>query len=59
MDVEECGRCGGSGEIAISARTGRFVAAGPVPEDARGVARATCPCCGGTGYVETNEVPEE
>jgi DnaJ-class molecular chaperone len=52
-DVVECSRCKGSGEVAISAANGRFVAAGPVPDDARGVAVSTCDECRGTGYVET------
>lgn len=54
-DVTECRRCNGSGEIAISAITGRFVAAGPVPDDAKGVAIATCDECQGIGYIEDNE----
>lgn len=36
MDVEECPKCKGSGEIAIDARTCRYVATGPVPDDAKG-----------------------
>ncbi|MDY0242183.1 MAG: hypothetical protein RBR34_08400 [Rhodospirillaceae bacterium] len=40
MEPVECRRCHGSGEVAISATTGRFVAAGPVPDDAKGVAEA-------------------
>lgn len=54
-DVEECRRCNGSGEIAISARDGRFVRPGPVPDDAKGVASATCDECSGMGYVATAE----
>lgn len=53
-DVHECHRCKGSGEIAISAANGRFVAAGPVPDDAKGVAVATCDECHGMGAVETD-----
>lgn len=52
MEPVECRRCHGSGEVAISATTGRFVAAGPVPDDAKGVAVETCPVCLGIGYVE-------
>lgn len=48
----ECKRCNGSGEIGISAATGRFMCAGPVPDDATGVARDTCWDCKGMGYVE-------
>lgn len=54
-DVEECRRCRGSGEVAISATTGRFIAAGPVPDDAKGVAVETCWDCKGTGYLEEDE----
>lgn len=53
MDREpiECRRCNGSGEIAINNVNGRYVAAGPVPDDARGVAVSTCDACAGMGYV--------
>ena len=51
MAFAACGRCNGSGEIAIRATTGAFVAAGPVPEDARGIAASHCDKCGGTGCV--------
>jgi DnaJ-class molecular chaperone len=54
-DVQECRRCNGSGEIAVSAATCRFVAPGPVPDDAKGVAVATCDECSGMGYVENGE----
>ena len=53
-DVEECRRCQGSGEIGVDIR-GRFERAGPVPDDAKGFAIATCPTCKGTGYVETDD----
>ena len=52
MDVEECPRCKGSGEIAIDAKTCRYVAPGPVPDDAKGVVSSTCFTCAGMGYVE-------
>jgi len=51
-DVEECRRCNGSGEIAISTRDGHFIAPGPVPDDATGFAVATCDECRGMCYVE-------
>jgi DnaJ-class molecular chaperone len=51
-DVTKCRRCNGSGEIAISSTTGRFVAPGPVPDDAKGVIGSTCDICCGMGYVE-------
>ncbi len=56
MDVEECKRCNGSGEIAVRT-TGSmsYVCAGPVPEDARGVIGVTCDHCRGIGYVEVPE----
>lgn len=53
-DIEECIRCQGSGEIGVDVR-GRFERAGPVPDDAKGFAIATCPSCMGMGYVETDE----
>ncbi len=56
-DVQECKRCRGSGEIAISAKTGRFIASGPVQDDAKGVAVSTCDKCSGAGYVENNDNP--
>jgi len=52
--VEECIRCQGSGEIGVDVRC-RFERAGPVPDDAKGLAIATCPSCMGMGYVETDE----
>ena len=55
MDVEECPKCKGSGEIAIDARTCRYVAPGPVPDDAKGVISSTCFTCAGMGYVECQE----
>ncbi len=48
----ECSRCNGSGEIAVSNSTLRYICAGPVPDDARGVASATCDRCHGMGQVE-------
>ena len=51
-DVAECHKCKGSGEIAISVTTAKFLFAGPVPEDARGIAAATCYVCKGCGYVD-------
>lgn len=56
-DVQECRQCKGSGEIAVRASTGRFFAAGPVPDDAKGVAACTCDECCGMGYVETGDDP--
>jgi len=55
-DVEECRKCNGSGEIAIDARTCRYVAPGPVPDDAKGVVSSTCFTCVGVGYVECAEL---
>lgn len=40
MDVEECQKCKGSGEIAIDARTCRYVASRPAPVDREAVAQA-------------------
>lgn len=54
-DIDECPRCNGSGEIAMSARTLRYVAPGPVPDDARGVIAGTCFACFGTGHVENRK----
>lgn len=54
-DVKECRRCNGSGEVAISATTGRYKAAGPVPDDAKGVASQTCDECRGMGYIEDGD----
>ena len=54
-DVEECPRCKGSGEIAIDARTCRYVAPGPVPDDAKGVVSSTCFTCAGMGYIECED----
>ena len=45
----ECERCNGSGIIGLRARTGTYVAPGPVPEDARGFIEATCDVCRGSG----------
>lgn len=58
-DVEECPRCNGSGEIAVSTRTFQFRAPGPVPEDARGVVATKCDECRGTGYVEKSSTGEQ
>lgn len=55
MDVEECPKCKGSGEIAVDARTCRYVAPGPVPDDAKGVVSSTCFTCAGMGYIECQE----
>jgi len=54
-DVEECKKCNGSGEIAIDARTCRYVAPGPVPDDAKGVVSSTCFTCAGMGYIECED----
>ena len=40
-----CSYCNGTGEIAVSVTTLRYVAPGPVPEDARGVAANSCFYC--------------
>ena len=55
MDVEECPRCKGCGEIAIDAKTCRYVAPGPVPDEANGVVSSTCFTCAGMGYVECED----
>ena len=52
FDVVECRKCNASGEISISATTGRYVSPGPVPDDARGVVSDCCFECRGIGYVE-------
>ena len=54
LDVTECRRCQGSGEIGVHI-TGRFERAGPVPDDTKSFAIATCPTCHGMGYVEESE----
>lgn len=51
-EVVVCKRCNQSGEIAVSARTGLYRCAGPVPDDARGVVAMTCDECHGIGMVE-------
>ncbi len=49
----ECPRCNGSGEIAVSVNFPcKYVAPGPVPDDARGVYSTTCGKCNGTGVLE-------
>ena len=48
----ECERCAGSGEVGINAQTGTYLAPGPVPDDARGVASVTCCRCNGSGVIE-------
>lgn len=53
--VSECYKCKGSGQIAISVTTATYLFPGPVPEDARGVAAATCYVCKGCGYVEDGD----
>jgi site-specific DNA-cytosine methylase len=45
----------GCGEIAIDARTCRYVAPGPVPDDAKGVVSSTCFTCAGMGYIECED----
>lgn len=56
MDIEECKRCNGSGEIARRTTYPlSYVGPGPVPEDARNVCGVTCDECLGMGYVETEE----
>jgi DnaJ-class molecular chaperone len=45
----ECERCNGSGLIGLRARTGTYVAPGPIPEDARGVFETICDVCRGSG----------
>lgn len=56
MDIEECKRCNGSGEIARRTTYPlSYVGPGPVPEDARNVCGVTCDVCLGMGYVETEE----
>jgi DnaJ-class molecular chaperone len=54
-DVCECERCKGSGTVARSTSYPlAYRAAGPVPDDARGVFEATCDKCHGIGYIEVN-----
>ncbi len=52
-----CKRCSGSGEIAISAITGLYRCAGPVPDDARGVAASPCYECTGSGETFSAHQP--
>ena len=59
FDVIECSRCAGSGEIAVDTRSFRYVAPGPVPDDAKGVVSSTCFVCLGTGYVEERSNADE
>lgn len=40
-----CERCRDSGEVAISAATGRYRGPGPVPDRARGVVGVDCTYC--------------
>ena len=47
---QDCRRCNGSGEIAVSIYT-LAERPGPVPDDARGVTAQTCPDCHGVGQV--------
>jgi DnaJ-class molecular chaperone len=51
----DCKRCNGSGEIGFKIG-GRLLvmvkeAPGPVPEDAKGWCRETCPDCRGVGQI--------
>ncbi len=50
MDTE-CSRCAGSGTIGVGCSNLNYLAPGPVPEDARGVAEAQCDRCQGSGVV--------
>jgi hypothetical protein len=50
MDTE-CSRCVGSGTIGIRCSTLNYVAPGPVPEDARGIAEFKCDRCQGSGVI--------
>jgi len=47
-----CERCNQSGEIAVSAATGLYRCAGPVPDNARGVLGMTCDECHGIGMIK-------
>jgi hypothetical protein len=40
-----CEKCNDSGTYGFSTTTGRYIAPGPVPEDARGIAEAWCFDC--------------
>ena len=40
-----CDRCNDSGTVALDVRNWRYVAPGPVPEDARGVCEYACREC--------------
>lgn len=52
-----CPKCNGSGEVAINAFTGRYVAPGPVPEDTKNLARSTCYEC--SDFAEVNDTQDE
>lgn len=52
MNEERCEKCAGSGEIAIDARSCRYIGPGPVPDDAKNIARSTCFYCLGTGFAQ-------
>jgi len=58
-ETRKCERCNGSGEIVVSTVTLRYVAPGPVPDDAKGVARAACDECRGHGYTERPTEPHK
>lgn len=49
-ELDPCERCAGSGQIARSIHFPcGYVAPGPVPDDARGVAASPCDLCDGSG----------
>jgi hypothetical protein len=53
---EECDRCNGSGEIALSIYNLGYVAAGPVPDDSTKYTAATCDYCKGHGIISIKQV---
>lgn len=55
MSEARCEKCAGTGEIAVNAKKCLYVAPGPVPEDAKNLARSTCFQCLGTGFLGESE----
>jgi len=51
-----CCNCNGSGEVAINAKTCRYVSPGPVPDDAKNIIGSTCFQCVGTGFVHISDL---
>lgn len=50
MDME-CAHCEGSGTVGVHCSSLSYVAPGPVPDDARGIAEAKCDKCQGSGVI--------